>query len=1221
MKQKIFLVIGIVILSIFGISIFNEFMANHTYYNQMFASWANWKLLIWAIIALWIPLRYLLKTKKFSLKTFFVRMLPLGILVFSVAHTYIKEDIFWSQAFLMLCFNSVLLYALSIYFIVGTLGLGTWITDTFIKLKQNRWQEMLIKFWVWLGVLLLIVYILNMVRLFYPAITRLLFIGLGVMIRWRKTQLKEYRILVEDIFAEFNLENVKSNPRNRAGIILLGFSIMYYLYGFQLSFIPYSTARDANHAYMYEPKVLAENFWVLRNNVGPVTAAPFLRHMFIAFWFSLIDGIKSRFWLGPDTVAVAMNFLSGLFVMFFGIGTIKEIIEYFTKKTEEITTVAKNAFHLAFYSGWALLLLWLSSWMGAFLVFVDNKTDLGVMAMTILAILSGFIFLRYVRDTHHHEDLSHKEPLKYIVLSGFLFCLAIMAKPTSFIDVALFGILLVGLWINEIIALGVGIMTIGLMGVMKIANAPDLLGTWNGTSFMIVWLLVAALGVGLMFFKKNIPETSGWEDKKRYLRYIVIRLLTFVIALVALKWPNTLIRLINTDDVGIGSFVKWLMLSKNSTKYLVPSTEYKITDTKQLLAMTEDIQTLDAQNAIDTQTLQAWNATVSSCQAQTFTKEELEKNVRKAVAGNEDVGRYVGYGWKEFTKWWGLNLGYGFLRIIYPQDEKCYGLNHDAKLLCKNAQAIEAFDVQTLKWMLKEVDSDGKVYGLLSGALNAYTDKSQSWQLGTWALNVAEFRDQIMALRTYYTNHAVNTAYGKVSVPYRYIIPLNVVFNRSLQNLSSYYTDIGFIWLFVFLFLILALIYALCKRHNELSMLATTAIIWRGIWRVIGGGIVRYGMWLILRTILTVILFFKELYENNKDEKDNTMLYIVIFLFAGRSIVQIFMNFIRISSQGAWGPFLRYKMNIGKTVELDNTLQQKEVMKNGYRWKNVFDLQFPHYNKFIEATNDRADKDGVLIAGTYLQYFLKNQHNLRWDGMLSWFWEEASDGDLCKTYKRLQDSNLKYLVIDPNIWTVVMGEGNESLFNRFFAKKDPVTGKIQEDGAISMLVKLWKAGYINLFNSNNLGAKYAFSLSDSEISAGFGGDLSTDELVFTRAKLAIARFFPDAQELIGFIANEFIKRVADGQALWDVADVYGKIIDENKVIPIAQKWISWGSTPQDMQVEITNLTQDERFILAQYLGLFNIVKSWDQKQIQDTVNNILGQSLGGSSQLIIFELN
>ena len=73
-------------------------------------------------------------------------------------------------------------------------------------------------------------------------------------------QLKEYRTMLEDIFAEFNLRNAKSNPWNRVGIILVGFSIMDYLYGFQLSFIPYSTAWDANHAYMYEPKVMAENF-------------------------------------------------------------------------------------------------------------------------------------------------------------------------------------------------------------------------------------------------------------------------------------------------------------------------------------------------------------------------------------------------------------------------------------------------------------------------------------------------------------------------------------------------------------------------------------------------------------------------------------------------------------------------------------------------------------------------------------------------------------------------------------------------------------------------------------------------------------------------------------------------------------------------------------------------------------------------------------------------
>gem|GEM_PF-6220040 len=44
-------------------------------------------------------------------------------------------------------------------------------------------------------------------------------------------------------------------------------------------------------------------------------------------------------------------------------------------------------------------LLWLMSGMGAFLVFVDNKTDLGVMSLTMLALLSGFIFLQRVEES------------------------------------------------------------------------------------------------------------------------------------------------------------------------------------------------------------------------------------------------------------------------------------------------------------------------------------------------------------------------------------------------------------------------------------------------------------------------------------------------------------------------------------------------------------------------------------------------------------------------------------------------------------------------------------------------------------------------------------------------------------------------------------------------------------------------------------------------------
>ncbi|MEI7918735.1 MAG: hypothetical protein WCH65_00530 [bacterium] len=55
-----------------------------------------------------------------------------------------------------------------------------------------------------------------------------------------------------------------------------------------------------------------------------------------------------------------------------------------------------------------------------------------------------------------------------------------MAKPTAFIDIALFGLLLVGLWIDGIVAMGLGIITIGMTGILKIANAPDMMNPTTG---------------------------------------------------------------------------------------------------------------------------------------------------------------------------------------------------------------------------------------------------------------------------------------------------------------------------------------------------------------------------------------------------------------------------------------------------------------------------------------------------------------------------------------------------------------------------------------------------------------------------------------------------------------------------------------------------------------------------------------------------------------------
>jgi hypothetical protein len=311
-------------------------------------------------------------------------------------------------------------------------------------------------------------------------------------------------------------------------------------------------------------------------------------------------------------------------------------------------------------------------------------------------------------------------------------------------------------------------------------------------------------------------------------------------------------------------------------------------------------------------------------------------------------------------------------------------------------------------------------------------------------------------------------------------------------------------------------------------------------------------------------------------------------------------------------------MGNGKTVEISDQLQQQEVVQSKYGRKNVFDLQFPHYNGFIDYVANRKNADGVLIAGTYIQYFLKNQHNLKMDGMLDRFWKETSDGNLCKSYQRLQHDNIKYLVIDPNIGTVGMGEGNESLFNRFFAKRDAVSGKIQEHGAITRLVQLRKAGYISLFSTNNIGAKYAFSLDDQTIEATFG-QMSADDLLLLRAKLSIARFFPEAQKLIDFIAKTFMQRIANGKALGDIADIYGKPINESNLLPLAQQ-IQAQRDPEQSKTAIAALSQDEKLILLQYLGLLQLQVA-QNPQVQEYTNSLLQQSLGGGSQLIVFEVN
>jgi len=73
------------------------------------------------------------------------------------------------------------------------------------------------------------------------------------------------------------------------------------------------------------------------------------------------------------------------------------------------------------------------------------------------------------------------------------------------------------------------------------------------------------------------------------------------------------------------------------------------------------------------------------------------------------------------------------------------------------------------------------------------------------------------------------------------------------------------------------------------------------------------------------------------------------------------------------------------------------------------------------------------------------------------------------------------------------------------------------------------------------------------------------------------------------------------------------------VLDATQKVLAAQGNPKTVEDVVIDLTQDERFVLAQYLGLYNLLRQ-NSPQFQETVNQILGQSVSGSSQLIVFEL-
>lgn len=1205
--KNVFLCLMIAVILLFGTEIFREFMANHTYYKTMFADWANRKVVIWALISALIPVFYLLKNKKFSLWRFAISIFSWALL-FGFINLIVKKSLVWS-GFLLYIVNEILLFALWAFFLVWTLAFWTRLSKLIFKFKENRIQEMFLNFWIWLWALMLLWQTLIWFGLFHPILSRIMFLWLWFFVRYEKVSMKEYWNIIWESINSIN-SNSWSNRWKYILLILVVFSLVYYFYWFQLSFIPYSTAWDANHEYMYMPKVIAENYWLIRWNMWTANHMPYLRHSFIAFWFS-IWSVFSWSWLSPDTIAVAMNFLSWPLCLIFGLLLIKEVLDFFVSKKDEKNEDIK---WIWFATWWATLLLWLCSGMWAFLVFVDNKTDLWVMAVTILAMLSWFIFIRYIAE-HKWKWIIDKESVKYLVVSWIFFSLACMSKPTAFIDVAIFGILLCALWLNSFVWLWVWIMWLGFMWILKPLTAAEMMTESLWKWLILIWLLIAVFGVIMMLVKKD----EEWKKYKSLLSYIVIWGVTFICSLVIFKWPWLAYSQIISHDFSIWNWWKWLLLSSNINN----NEEWRIKNgwKKVILATTEEYLDLESQNEIDRAYLSSWaenegyildssadlsasewqseiGITPEQCLKLDYSDEELKEWMQEAPVTNEDLGRYVWYWWKEFSN--KRRISYNLLRLFYPKDWKCYWVNHNAKILCENQSAIEKWDIDTIKNLnLKEWSP---AHEILESGIIAYNE------------NPDTLMDLIANLKTYYQNHIIYTEDWKMYIPYRYVVPVNIVFNWSLQNLSSYYTDIWFIWMFIFVFLVFSFIYSIISKNRKLFAISMATVVWWAIRWVIGSAILWYWVWLLMRTALVMAAYINDLLKWDKKWINTIWLLslVLLWLFV---LIQFFYNFIRISSQWSSWPFLWFKQSVWEKQIIGDDLSSKTETKIWYSQKDVFDLQFPQYNKFIEYVKNRKDKDWVLIAWTYLQYFLDNQRNLLIDWSLTRFWEQWSDWDPCKMYQRLRNKNLKYLVIDPNVASIVMWEWNKSLFYRFFAKTNE-SWKIIEKWALMMLSELIDKWYAKLLYSNNLWATYWFTLSDSELEEVFG-EMDKEELIYLRAQLAAARYMDNVNELANWIWYIFYTRIFDWKAIQDIADVYWKDIEYWKVFNAMNVYLS---NPNSLSQMVSTLTQDERVVLLQFLNLYSLAQNPNSQQYQDYVSNILMNSITWWSQLIVVEL-
>ncbi len=682
---------------------------------------------------------------------------------------------------------------------------------------------------------------------------------------------------------------------------------------------------------------------------------------------------------------------------------------------------------------------------------------------------------------------------------------------------------------------------------------------------------------------------------------------------------------------------------------------------------------------------------INSCNLSKYSKSDLYKDLKKAPVSSEDLWRYVGY--------WGRDIALP-IKLFWD----CFSFYDDGKLFCnelyplfKSNNNIENYKV-TLLNIKNSVDQNSKIYSILS---KIDFDVSGSDFMNKNANVLIDLQNYMNSI-VFYVKKYTNSGYV-YNIPYKFLVPFNVTFNWSIQNLSSYYTDIWFIWLILWFLVILSFIFSIFSKDRILLWISLVTILWYILWWFVGYSILWYWIGLIIWTLLSVSLFFYNLYKHSISKYPVIFLIIFVYFIL---IYQLWLNFIRISSQW-WGwPFAWYKQSNGwndlkifddKTYkilvdkniiqdldkltawqqigmifnilqneklylskiennELDpklanyvrNILRNKSKIKSlfikfPYKSKDVFDLQFNHYNKFIKVANSRKEDEGVFIWWTYMRYFINNQKNVYYDHMLVKLWEWFSDGNMCKSYLRIRkDNKIKYIVIDPNIWTVVRFDNasNKTLFDRFFGNINLKTWELEDKGVLIYLYDVIKLGYWKLFYTNNLAMKYAIISSDDDIIKylswlWYTGLNDNDILNFRYALLAprypwsvnlissITKsndFNLNSAVLINFVAYKIQNRIITFDIVDDIADIKWEDIDTTPIKEALKKLILYiksnNLTKSTLDSLVSSLDLKQRKLFSEVISFY--IGDW---KLENKIKPYIDYSLGWQSQLFIVELN